>query len=157
MIIEYHPAIHKEFEYAVRDIASRMRKADWDEMSAMQDKPTIDGFTDSAMYCPGRKFIVTQNKRAEVIGGVAEWYKGVGIVWLWGTDEFNMVAKSATKTAKTAIDDFFKGGGHRVECLSAATHSNVHRWLEVLGLELEHVKKSCGKNKEDFYLYSKVI
>lgn len=157
MIIEYHEDIHDKFKKIVTDVTVNMRETDYLELSALVDNPTPQYFVESVMYYPYRKFVALHEGKGAAVGGISKWYSGNGVLWLWGTNDFPKVAKSATREAKRTMDRFFDEGGHRLECLSMATHSNVHRWLEFLGLELEHVKKSCGKNREDFYLYSKVI
>lgn len=157
MIIQYSDDIRDSFEVVVRDITRRMREADYKELSATCGYPSVDSYADAAMIYPGPKFAALAGNKPVGVGGISEFYPNVGSLWMWATDDFSLVAKSATKQAKKTINQFFESGGHRLQCYAMCTHTNAHRWLELLGLELEHVVKGMGKGREDFYLYSKVI
>lgn len=71
--------------------------------------------------------------------------------WLLATDRWHEVWMECTKAIKRIRD---KLTAQKISVLTAAFHTESHKWLELIGFKLDIVFPRHGKNGEDFYLMS---
>lgn len=80
-------------------------------------------------------------------------WPGVWGVWMFATDRFPEIGLFTTKFIKKNIISALIPVAHRAQCYSAESHTEAHKWLEVLGARKEAVLKDYGKEGQTFYLY----
>lgn len=85
-------------------------------------------------------------------------WKGFGECWLVPSIHVKRYAKSVYKTAVEFIADTTeKLGLYRVQAVIMADNPVHVRWIERLGFEREGLMRKFGPNKEDKYLYARVM
>ncbi len=94
-----------------------------------------------------------------VVGGVpvavfgVNQEQGIGVVWLWGTDDCEKSAAEITRFCKRRIGALSKTID-QIICHSAEFHKQAHRWLEVLGLT--KIEEIPGSDSNIIYRYEVV-
>lgn len=88
-----------------------------------------------------------------IVGGIHEFWHGVGNAWLVGTDDAGKYIIEASRHAKKVLRD---PRWRRVQAWSAAFHEESHAWLEMLGFVNAHTLEQYGVGGERFYLFEKL-
>lgn len=144
---------------AVMFVVNNMRQKDQEEIYALRSEKEPMAITNEVMFSfeHGGIAFVAYNAAGVpvcVFGGLEKW-QNVWDMFMFATDGFDEVATEVTKFIKRRlIGMILKTGAHRADCMSLATHTVAHKWLEYFGFERERVAKMYGKNKEDFYCFS---
>jgi len=92
-------------------------------------------------------------KPVAAIGAVPRWPK-VWSMWAYGTDDWDKVALTLTKHGrKFILPALLNSGFIRADAMSLATHTQAHRWMELLGARPEKTLDNYGKNGQTFVSY----
>lgn len=143
----------------VRRVIRDMRRSDWDEVRAILGPDVgVAEVVDSIMSLPGQLlFAASGSDLAELyaVGGLILRRKSVIEGWMLGTDNFKKSYIPLTKTIKRDILPAMRSEGVlRLECHSIATHTEAHRWLELMGAECEGDAPIVGVSGETFRTYA---
>lgn len=145
----------------IRCVAERMRDRDAEEFLALLPFDSREVLTE---YCV-QKFsafpepLVARYRGAPVaIGATPCLRPNVASLGMFATEEFQAVGLALTRWLKTEHLPALRAAGvHRVEALSLAQSTHIHKWLLALGLRREVVLQGYGKNREDFIQFAQVI
>lgn len=144
----------------VRETVGALRQPDKDEVAGILGDVTLDELTGYILAMPGRKMLAMDPSDATgrtiyAVGGLVPYRKGEIEVWMLGTDTFKQSYISMTRAIKHDILAPAKvAGAKRLFCRSIGTHTEAHRWLEILGAKCERDEKGFGINGEDFKTYA---
>lgn len=90
-----------------------------------------------------------------VAGGFVPIWPGMGVLWMWGTDDWPEVRVEVTRfVTRTILPDLDKAF-HRIECRTIADNDAVIKWLKFLGFKFEAVNAQFGRGREDFLLFAR--
>lgn len=140
---------------AVEHVVNHMRAKDKTEIYATQWSDDPVAFSAQVCRFGAYAFIGHADDGEPVVcaGAVPRW-DGVWTLWMFATDRFDEVAKSAHRFArKVFFPSLDAAGWHRLEAHSIATHDVAHHWLEKLGAYKESEMANYGKNGEAFFVY----
>lgn len=146
----------------VHTVALNMRARDFIEFRAVNEADTRDDMATLLTYKYANRSDVLcafWNDLPVCIGGfIMVRPKTVGLM-LYATDEFPNIGLPLTRfIVKRMFPSLIRAGVHRFEAQSLAGYTQVHDWLETLGLEKEiDAMHNYGRNKETFVQYAKVI
>lgn len=137
-------------------VARNMRAADRHEIFATRWTDDVDSLAIEVVEKWGPiayTGFTDDGTPAAVFGSTALW-PGVWAVWMFGTDRFSEIGKRVTRFALRGIlPAMLEAGCHRIEARSAATHTEAHRWMEVMGAKRETELRQLGRDKTDFVLF----
>lgn len=90
------------------------------------------------------------------VGAMVQHRPNVVTLMFFATDDFTKVATELTKfIVNRLFPGYRKHGVHRIECISIDGYSEVHRWIELLGLQREgEPLLGYGKNRETFIQFA---
>lgn len=101
-------------------------------------------------------YSVWRNGLPVVMGGLRLQRPGVVSTWMAGTEQWGTVVHETTRCARRLFVEALASGVHRIETLSAAFHTQAHRWFRALDLQQEAVLRKYGRSEEDFFLFSRL-
>lgn len=91
------------------------------------------------------------------VGGAVHIRPGTAALLFYATDCFDEIGLSMTRFIKRRYFPQLEAQGyHRIECVTSAAYPEMHRWLDVLGMQREGVLRSYGAGGEDFIQYARV-
>lgn len=143
----------------VASVALRMRDRDVAEMSAMSwaDSREELAATLSATY-GGRHDTSAIGRTVGVpiaICALAQHRPGVATLAMFATDDFPNIAIPLTRfIVKTLFPSVREAGAHRIECVTDARYTEMHRWLDLIGLRRRADLEAYGRNRERFIEYA---
>lgn len=143
----------------VRFVAENMRDRDFEEFSAVTE---VSSRSELANYMAdaygGRPDVVCGllDETPVCIGGSIAMRPNVVTLLFFATPDFAKIAYPATRFIKKELfPRLVEAGTHRIEAVSLATYTDVHKWLHVLGLRQETGPlKNYGKNGEAFVQFA---
>lgn len=92
------------------------------------------------------------------VGGVLPMWRGVGDIWMVGSDLIDKYPKSLFRLARSIINEATKGLSlHRVQCSVDVDQESHKRFVEHLGFSPEGLMRKYGANGEDHIRYAKVL
>lgn len=147
--------LHSLDRKAVRYIAGKMRKADADEIYNVIEPPDPDFLVDLVMAQSDQAWMgFTDGGMPVVALGATEAHHGIFEAWMFATDRLPDIALPFHRTVtRWYIPHLFELGARRIQCRSADTHTEAHRWLEALGFKKEGALSRYGKDGQTYYLY----
>ena len=87
--------------------------------------------------------------------GANEMWPGVWSMWAWGTGHWPYVVGSITRYIRRELDPALRlRGAHRAQAISLATHTDAHRWIEMLGMQREGVLRGYGRAGQDYVMFA---
>ena len=89
------------------------------------------------------------------IGGIVEFWPGVGEAWVIFADEARKEPKQLVRTVRTYLNQH-KPAFHRLQALVKDAVPCSQRFVEMLGFVREATLPQYGPDKSDFIMYSKV-
>lgn len=135
-------------------VAANMRQKDREEIYATRWTDSPIDLAEDVMQAPGPKWTAWADALPIAVCGAAVMWPNVWSVYAFGTDDFRRVALHLTEhIRKVMIPGLVIVGAHRAECRALLTHTEAHRWLELLGARREADLPGYGRNGEDFALY----
>jgi hypothetical protein len=140
-------------------VMTHLRDKDWEEVTATVFNGDIDAVCQEIWTTPGLRFEarLTTGEPA-VIGGVVFIWPGLANGWMFGTDRWSGVALEVTRTVKRVIlPALDRERVHRLECKAIEGHTDVDRWLAMLGFQREAVIAQFGQGRQDFVLWARVV
>ncbi len=145
----------------VRLVAFNMRDRDFLEFSGVSFVDTREDLANLlARNYGGRSDVMCGaiGDRPICIGGTLELRPNVITLLFFATPEFPEIALSITKFIRNELfPRFFANGIHRIEAVSLAEYSDVHKWLRSIGLTPETGPlKNYGKAGQSYIQFSKV-
>ena len=155
MILEQ---ITPETAYAV---AADCRERDRQEFSAVtgiaQPDELARWMTERYSAIPGLLAAGADDGTALCVGGAVHVRPGCAALLFFATDDFARIALSMTKFIKRQYFPSLESQGyHRIECVTSAAYPEMHRWLDILGMDREGVLRAYGAGGEDFIQYARV-
>lgn len=142
----------------VEAVASRMRERDRHEFMATSHATTPEELTDELVrrYAGFSGAICALDGVEPVaVGAMIEARPNVLTLLFFATDEFPRVAISLTSFITRRLFPSQRAAGvHRIECVSIVDHIDAHRWIGLLGLELEATAPGYGRGGETFYQFA---
>lgn len=143
---------------AVRFIADRLRERDVIEFTATSFAATRGQLTDDLVRryagLPGG-ICASIGDRPVAFGATIEARPNVLTLLFFATDEFPAIALGLTRFIRQRLFPAQRAAGaHRIECVSIDSHTDAHRWIEILGLEREAEMPGYGKAGETFYQFA---
>lgn len=140
-------------EPALAYVARHMRAADRDEIFATRWGDDPNDLVQAALRGGSFAWVASLDRPIAALGAIPMW-NGVWSVWMFATDDFRRIRFGLTRfVVRDMIPALRAGGAHRAECRSLATHTEAHRWLEMLGATREATLRGYGRAGEDFELY----
>jgi hypothetical protein len=139
----------------VSHVTARMRQADKDEIYATRWDDDPERLAKTVVSFDPTGFVVLADDGEPVsVFGVYQMWPGVFSVFMFATDRWNEVSVGMTKfVMRDMIPSVMSGAFVRAECRSLSTHTQAHRWLEMLGAYKESEQLCFGKNGETFFTY----
>lgn len=118
------------------------------------DGPDAEVFAEDVLSWGAFGRIVWLDDRPVVAIGAVQQWPGNFVGFAFATDEFPKVAVTATRFVRRVLLPTCRNMGmKRAEARTIVSHTESHRWLEVVGAVRESRLKSWGKHGEDFYVY----
>ena len=153
------------FCYATEDdvfhVAKNMRERDYEEISCLtftKNREELAGYLAKSYAQHQNVYAVGTTKDGPIaILAYILLRPGVWSLGLFATDKFQKVGRFLTKTIiRDIIPALDSANAHRVEAHSIEGYSEIHRWLEFLGLRREAMIEGYGKNGENFIPFAYV-
>lgn len=140
---------------AVLYVARNMRESDKEEIYGLREKACPFQLMNDAMAAKSFSWVAWLDGRPVAVFGGMPRQPGTWSMYCFATDEFPRLALGLTRFAKKAVLPTLFGqlGAHRLECDSHESHVSAHRWLRLLGAELEAVKRQYGKDGADYFSF----
>ena len=142
----------------VIEVASRMRQEDVDEFMAVSFCDTRAGLIENLAWRYGdsdQTFCAYLEDVPIAIGAMVQHRPNVITAGLFATDEFHLVAFPFAKFIRQRLfPEYRQRGTHRIDALSAASHTKAHRWMQTLGLKEEARLRAFGRGGEDFLQFA---
>jgi len=139
-------------------IATRMRERDWIEMAALRFAPSREAFAGDAVEAAkrGPAAVIALDGAPVVIGGISIAHPGLGVFWMWATDEFRRVVKTAARIGRIFKASVHKAGVHRIQAISRADYHDAHQWIRFFGLREEARLRAYGADGADYIVFAEV-
>lgn len=142
-------------------VAQAMRQRDRDEFMPLTHFERHEQLAKSLVTRFGGHpdvFTVFDDPGPVAVGGMLLHRPNVATLLFFATDDFKgRVASDFTRFVKQRLFPAYEARGvHRIECQSLDGYEEVHRWLEVLGLEREAVMPAFGRGGETYLQFAKV-
>lgn len=142
----------------VIEVASRMRAEDAAEFLAVS---FCDGRDDLVKELADRyggaetAFCAYDGDDPVAIGAMILHRPNVITAGLFATEDFHKVAFPFARFIRQRLFPEYRARGiHRIDALSAATHTKAHRWMETLGMREEARLRAFGRGGEDFVQFA---
>lgn len=92
------------------------------------------------------------------IGGVLPMWKGVGDVWMVGSDLLSLYPKAVYRLARCMLDEAVRSLElHRLQCSVDPRYQSHIDFIEHLGFTSEGLMRKFGQSGEDHIRYAKVL
>ena len=144
------PLVQPDADY----LAFAMRDIDKQEILATRASDYLHEFADDCVRYGNGWCYKNAAGVPIAMGGVCEWWPGVGTAWMVATDDITRHAVGLSRAAKQTLETH--KNLHRIQAYSADFHVVSHAWLERLGFERGARLRGYGKGGEDFILFEKV-
>lgn len=142
----------------VRHVAERMRESDYREFSALSHASSRQELTDVLVEAYGNHpggVCAYLGDEPIAVGAMVEGRPNVITLMFFATDDMHKIALPLTRfITKNLFEKYRAEGVHRIECVSIDGYEEAHRWIKTLGLHLEAVFPSFGKNGEPCHQFS---
>lgn len=139
--------------HEARYIVNRLRAGDQEEAYALRAGNSYELLKEILEDYGPHKWCASL-ERPIAMGGVTEMWPGVWCGWALATNEFPRIAAPLTRwVRRKAMPAIKRAGAHRLEVRSIESHTQSHRWLEILGFEREAVLRGYGRSQENFVVY----
>lgn len=135
-------------------IARNLRARDREELFATRwdDDPLL--LADQYARVEGLRYLFSLDEEPVAVMGAIEQWPGTWSVYAFGTDKWDRVVFSLTKTAKRVmIPEMQCRGMRRAHAASLDVHVQAHRWMERLGGKKESTMPGFGRNGETFFMF----
>jgi hypothetical protein len=143
---------------AVRFVAERLRERDVVEFAATSFAGTREQLADDLVrrYAGLSGAICASDASGPVaVGATIEARPNVLTLLFFATDAFPGIALGLTRFIRQRLFPAQRAAGvHRIECVSVVTHTDAHKWIEILGLEREATMPGYGRAGEAFYQFA---
>lgn len=142
---EHAPLLH---------ICQHMRAIDREEIFGLRNHDNPFLIVNDVMARPEFSWVAWHDGwPVAVIGGVEVW-PGRWRMHCFGTDDFHRIGLPLTRFIKrTMLPAMWRLDARRLEADSLWSHTDAHRWMEACGMTLESVKRSFGRNGDDYFCY----
>lgn len=144
---------------SVLHVALNMRQSDVDEFLAMShahDRRVLAALLIDKYENHADGFCFSSDD-GEPIGVGAMVYARPNVVTLmfFATEKFASIANPLAKFTKQRLfPQYRETGVHRIECVSMAGYTTMHRWIRLVGLQEEAVMRGYGRNGETFHQFA---
>lgn len=139
----------------VWNVALRMRESDFLEFAAVSNVDSREAMADALAARIEQPIGVFRDGRPVAIGAMVETRPNVATLLFFATDAFPDVALELTRFVRRRLFPKYREVGfHRFECVSIEGHVAAHRWIKILGLELEAYLPKYGRAGEAFYQFA---
>lgn len=150
--------LDRSFE-TIYQVAANMRERDYEEivsMTACDSREALALYLAERHKDHGRSFVFGLDDGVPIaVLSLAEQWPGVWSMGLFATDSFQQIGLSLTKLiVRGIIPALDEEKAHRVECVSIEGYTQVHRWLEALGLDREGVLRNYGRDGQDYVIFA---
>lgn len=139
-------------------VAENMRERDYEEISALrytQTRKELAYAIANNIADFETVYVCGDDEGPIAIVTYIPMRPGVWNLGMFATDRFEKVGIYLTKRIiRDIIPALDRSKAHRVEAWSIEGYTEVHKWLRFLGLEEECTVRKCGKNGEDFKIFS---
>lgn len=89
------------------------------------------------------------------VGGLIHHRPNVASLLFFATEGLHIIGSDLTRFIRQRLFPAYrKNGTHRIECVSLDGYDEVHRWLEVLGLEQEARLSKFGRDGQDYVQFA---
>ena len=136
-----------------------MRDRDFAEFSATADVDTKEELADLlAQRYGGRGDVLCGfcGDDPTCIGGTIETWPGVMSLLFFATDDFPQIGRAITRFIRRELfPRYAEAGIHRIQAISLDGYSEVHGWLQAIGMRKEAVFPAFGKNGETFVQFAR--
>lgn len=142
----------------VRQVAELMRERDVAEFLAVSHTETkadlIEALVDRYGGAPDA--ICAYDGHVPIaVGAMVRARPNVVTLAFFATDRFPEIALELTKFIRNRLFAQYRADGvHRIECISAESYEDAHRWIGLLGLEREAVMPKYGKGGETYVQFA---
>lgn len=135
-------------EACVWDVVEKMRDRDKQEIYGLRHSEDPALIVRDVLAMANFSWVAWLDDMPQVVFGGGEVRPGVWSMYAFATDEFPRLALGLTRfVKKTIIPTLFNDlGAHRLQCDSHVAHTDAHKWLNMLGGEVESWKKGFGKD-----------
>ena len=139
-------------------VAENMRQRDYDEISALRwskDRKEL-AFAIANNVADFETVLTCGDDQGPIaILSYIPVRPGVWNLGMFATDRFKKIGVYLTKRIiRDIIPAIDRAKAHRVEAWSVEGYTEVHKWLKFLGLKEECEIQKCGKNGENFKVFS---
>lgn len=142
----------------VRHVAERMRASDYREFAALSHARNCAEMADVLTAAYGNHpsgICASHGSEPVAVGAMVEGRPNVMTLMFFATDEFPKIALPLTRfITKNLFEKYRAEGVHRIECVSIEGYDAAHRWIKLLGLQLEAVFPGYGKGGEAFMQFA---
>ncbi len=142
----------------VRRVAERMRDSDFREFSALSYTRNRQEMTDGLVEAYGKHpggICAYLDDDPVAVGAMVEARPNVITLMFFATNDMSKIALPLTRfITKNLFEKYRNNGVHRIECVSIEGYDEAHRWIKMLGLHLEAVFPSFGREGEAFMQFS---
>jgi hypothetical protein len=139
-------------------VAENMRERDYDEISALRwtkDRKELAYAITNNVSDFETVLTCGDDEGPIAIVSYIPVRPGVWNLGMFATDRFKKIGIYLTKRIiRDIIPALDRSKAHRVEAWSVEGYTEVHNWLRFLGLKEECKVRKCGKNGEDFKIFS---
>jgi hypothetical protein len=144
----------------VHAVALNMRDRDFTEFRATSFHDTRGDLADDlAARYGGRDDVLcgTLDGAPVCIGGTIETWPGVMTLLFFATPRFPKIGLEISRFIRNQLFPRYEAAGiHRIQAVSLAGYTEVHDWLNLLGLRKEAELRAFGKGGEDFLQFGRV-
>lgn len=141
---------------ALAHIIGNMREWDRREIFATRTDDCEVRLLEDVMNTGAVSWLAWSDVEPVAAYGCAPLWSGVWSMWLFATDKFHNIGIGVTRhIIRDIVPAMWRGGAHRLECLSMEGHVEAQRWLETIGAsrEFDQPLRGKGRGGENFYSY----
>ncbi len=140
-------------------VARAMRERDYDEFSALSfagDREALAETLADRYADRDDTFCAFEDDDPVAVGAMVQGRPGVVTLMFFATDRLPEIGLALTKFITQRLFPAYRARGvHRIECVSLEGYEEVHRWIEVLGLQREAGPfRGFGKSGEAFVQFA---
>lgn len=142
----------------ILQVALEMRPHDAEEFLAGSDAENLDELAlRLADAYAGREdtFGFYIGKHPVAIGGMLLHRPNVATMLFFATPAMHKIAVPLVRFVKQRLFPTYREAGvHRIECVSLSSHTEAHRWIEMLGMKRGARMEGFGRNGEAFFQFA---
>lgn len=139
-------------------VAQAMRQRDREEFMALGYFERHDELVKSLVKRFGGHpdvFTVFGDPGPVAVAGMLMNRPNVGTLLFFATDDFQKIGGDFTRfVVQRWFPTYRERGVHRIECVSIDGYDEVHRWLNLMGLEQEAVLPKFGRSGETYIQFA---